>query len=131
MSFDAAALLASLFREAEPAPAGSGPPALASGCRRLALGGLLPCPAPREPAPAGRRAGSTCPRWRRSPPAVALLGGCPWCRGTVFWQSVYGATCCERCEPPSLPALAARWLRVVATEDGPRMMPIGTPPSKE
>jgi len=131
MSFDAARLLASLFRESEPIAGGSAPPALASGSCRLAPGGLLPCPAAFNPAPAGGQAGSTCPRWRRSPLAVALLGGCPWCRGTVFWQSVYGATCCGRCEPPPLPALAERWLRVVATEDGPRMVPIGTPPSKE
>lgn len=105
MSFDAADLLARLFREAEPATGGATVQAPAS-----------------PPA---------VPRWRRALAPVALEPGCPWCGGAVFWRSVYGATCCGECQPPPLPALVEMWLRVVATEDGLRVVEIGPPPSKE
>lgn len=138
MSFDAADLLARLFREEGAAPRRPAPqPPGVALALRLALGGLLPSPAPEEPAPAGMRTGSPLAealpssRWSRSPEVVAPPPACPWCDGTVFWVSIYGSVCCGGCEPPRFPALAEQWLRVVATEDGPRAIPIGTPPSKE
>jgi hypothetical protein len=138
MSFDAADLLARLFREEVAGPRRPAPPAPGIALPlRLDLGGLLPCPAPEEPAPAGGEprstsmAGKPVPRWRRSPRAVAPPPECPWCDGTLFWVSIYGSVCCGECEPPRLPALAERWLRVVETDDGPRAMRVGTPPSKE
>jgi len=44
---------------------------------------------------------------------------CCCCGGKVFWRSIHGVLVCGFCHPPPVPTLAAKWLLLVATEDGP------------
>ena len=69
-------------------------------------------------------------RWKRAPEVTLPPKPCWWCGSPVFWLSVFGAYRCGCCHPPAYPGLAAMWLRVVPTEDGPQVVRIGTPPSK-
>jgi hypothetical protein len=127
MSFDAAELLAELFK-AVPPPA---PPEPAG----------RPEPAPDAPAPArpAARLPGALPslppaewlsEWRRAPELTLPPKPCGWCGCSVFWLSTLGAYRCGRCHPPAYPALAAMWVQVVATEDGPQVVRLGERPSK-
>jgi hypothetical protein len=130
MSFDAADLLAGLFK----APPEAAPPEPA---RR-------PEPAPdRAPGPQAGRPAPRLPEalpapepaewlamWRRAPELTLPPQPCGWCGCRVFWHSTLGAYRCGRCHPPAYPALAAMWVQVVATEDGPQVVRLGGRPSK-
>lgn len=131
MAFDAASLLHHLFPEPPPArapaepeearhapPPAASPPAPAHPANRLP--GALPSP----PLP------EWLLRWKRAPEVTLPPKPCYWCGSPVFWLSTLGAYRCGRCHPPALPGLASVWLRVVATEDGPQVVRLGTPPSK-
>jgi len=131
MAFDYAALMADLFPEQSPLRAlgepeeARQPPALAAEpsppsrpANRLA--GALPSP----PLP------EWLSRWKRAPEVTLPPKPCWWCSSPVFWLSTLGAYRCGRCHPPAYPGLAAMWLQVVPTEDGPQVVRLGTPPSK-
>lgn len=131
MAFDAASLLHNLFPEqpplrapAEPEEARQAPPPAASP------------PAPARPANRLPGALPTPPlsewllRWKRAPEVTMPPKPCYWCGSPVFWLSTLGAYRCGRCHPPALPGLAAMWLRVVPTEDGPQVVRLGNRPSK-
>jgi ribosomal protein S27AE len=132
MAFDYAALMADLFPEQSPpralgepeearqppAPALS-PPAPVRPVNRLP--GALPSPPLSE----------WLSRWKRAPEVTLPPKPCWWCGRAVFWLSTLGAYRCGRCHPPAYPGLAAMWLRVVPTEDGPQVVRLGKPPSKE
>jgi hypothetical protein len=131
MAFDAASLLSDLF----PGP----PPERAPAEPEQAS---LPSPAAASrsatPRPANRLAGALPSppltewllRWRRAPEVTLPPKPCYWCSSPVFWLSTLGAYRCGKCHPPAYPGLAAMWLRVVPTEDGPQVVRIGTLPSK-
>lgn len=131
MAFDAASLLSDLFPEQPPArapaepeqakqplPLAASPPAPARPANRLL--GALPSP----PLPEWMLL------WSRAPEVTLPPKPCWWCRSPVFWLSTLGAYRCGNCHPPAFPGLAAMWLRVVPTEDGPQVVRLGTPPSK-
>jgi hypothetical protein len=130
MSFDAAELLAELFKAEPPAappeparrPEAESPPALRpeAGGPAARLPGALPSPPPAE----------WLAMWRRAPEVTPPPKPCGWCGCTVFWLSTFGAYRCGRCHPPAYPALAAMWVQVVATEDGPQVVRLGGRPSK-
>jgi hypothetical protein len=131
MAFDAASLLSDLFPGQPPARA----PAEPEESRQP------PAPAPSPPPP--RRPANRLPgalpspplpewlsRWKRAPEVTLPPKPCWWCGRAVFWLSTLGAYRCGRCHPPAYPGLAAMWLRVVPTEDGPQVVRLGKPPSK-
>jgi hypothetical protein len=131
MAFDAASLLSDLFPGQQPArapaePEQPSPPSLPAASR------------PASPRPANRLPGALpsppLPEWlllwKRAPEVTLPPQPCYWCRSPVFWLSTLGAYRCGKCHPPGFPGLAAMWVRVVPTEDGPQVVRIGTPPSK-
>lgn len=130
MSFDAADLLAGLFKAAPeaapPEPArrpeagGSPGPGHRAAPPPARLPGALPAPEPAE----------WLSMWRRAPELTLPPKPCGWCGYRVFWLSTLGAYRCGRCRPPAYPALAAMWVQVVATEDGPQVVRLGGRPSK-
>ena len=131
MAFDAASLLHDLFPEQPPARAPAGPEEAVR----------PPSPAPSSPPPArpANRLSGALPSlplpewlllWRRAPEVTLPPKPCWWCGSPVFWLSTLGAYRCGNCHPPAFPGLAAMWLRVVPTEDGPQIVQLGEPPSK-
>lgn len=131
MAFDAASLLHDLFPEQPPARAPAGPEEAVR----------PPSPAPSSPPPArpANRLSGALPSlplpewlllWSRAPEVTLPPKPCWWCGSPVFWLSALGAYRCGKCHPPSFPGLAAMWLRVVPTEDGPQIVQLGEPPSK-
>ena len=131
MAFDAASLLSDLFPEQPPARA----PAEPAGAKRAPVPAPSPLPCDR---PTNRLPGALpnpplsewLLRWQRAPEVTLPPKPCWWCGSPVFWFSTLGAYRCGNCHPPAYPGLAAMWLRVVPTEDGPQVVRIGTPPSK-
>ncbi len=67
--------------------------------------------------------------WRRAPEVTPPIQPCGCCRSTVFWRSIYGVYRCPTCHPPAYPALAEVWVRLVATEDGPQVVCLSSPPA--
>jgi hypothetical protein len=156
MPFDAADLLGSLFPEMPPAPvperpATEPPPPVARPAQRPAARGYRESPevpnarenAKAEPVfPSRPRqrlpnaiptppAGEWLAMWRRSPQTTLPPKPCGWCGCSVFWQHVVGLTfICSNCKPPSFPHNVARWVQVVATEDGPQVVTVGVPPTQ-
>ena len=131
MAFDAASLLSDLF----PSP----PPPRALGGPEEARHPLPPAPSPPAPVrPANRLLGALpsppLPEWlllwKRAPEVTLPPKPCWWCSSPVFWLSTLGVYRCGRCHPPAYPGLAAMWLRVVPTGDGPQVVRLGKPPSK-
>lgn len=133
MAFNAADLLHGLFPESA-RPAVASTPGKPQEPQRHAAPAASP---PAKPRPASRLPGALPPppvgewlsMWRRAPQVTLPPKPCGWCGGSVFWHSTYGAYHCGRCHPPAFPALAAMWLQVVATEDGPQVVRLGGPPS--
>jgi hypothetical protein len=131
MAFDAASLLGDLFPGQQPARAPAEP-------EQPSPHSLPAASRPAPPRPANRLPGALpSPRlpewlllWKRAPEVTVPPQPCHWCRSPVFWLSTLGAYRCGNCHPPAYPGLAAMWLRVVPTEDGPQVVQIGTPPSK-
>ena len=131
MAFDAASLLSDLFPEQQPARAPAEPE---EATRQPPPAASRPAP----PRPVNRLPGAlpTPPlpewllRWKRAPEVTLPPKPCWWCSSPVFWLSTLGAYRCGRCHPPAYPGLAAEWLRVVPTEDGPQVVRLGKPPSK-
>lgn len=137
MAFDAASLLSDLFPEQTPARA----PAEPEQARRA------PPPAPSPPAPtrpANRLPGAlpTPPlsewllRWKRAPEVTPPPQPCYWCGSPVFWLSNFGGPAtegykCSRCHPPAFPGWVQMWVRVVPGDDGPQVVRLGNPPSKD
>lgn len=37
-------------------------------------------------------------------------GACRWCKGKLWWRSVYNIVVCARCHPPALPELVVEWV---------------------
>ena len=130
MAFDAASLLSDLFPGQPPARA----PAEPAQARQPLPPALSP-PAPRRPANRLPGALPSPPlpewlsRWKRAPEVTLPPRPCWWCSSPVFWLSTLGAYRCGRCHPPAYPGLAAMWLQVVPTENGPQVVRLGTPPS--
>jgi hypothetical protein len=153
MAFDAADLLGSLFPEVPPAPVPERsdpeppPPAAAEPKQPAARGYREPArPAngpenanteavsrarPRQGLPGAiptPPAGEWLAMWRRAPQTTPPPKPCGWCGCSVHWQHVVGLTyLCANCRPPSFPFHVAGWFRVVATEDGPRVVRIDGP----
>ena len=136
MAFDAASLLSDLFPEPPPRKAPRSP-AEPREARRL------PAPAPASPAavrPVNRLPGAlqTPPlpewllRWKRAPEVTLPPKPCWWCGRAFFWLSNFGGVegyKCGLCHPPPYPDLVKMWVQVVATEDGPQVVRLGSPPS--
>jgi hypothetical protein len=131
MAFDVASLLSDLF----PPP----PPPRALGEPEEAKQTARPAPSPpAPPRPANRLRGALpsppLPEWlllwKRAPEVTLPPKPCYWCSSPVFWLSTLGAYRCGRCHPPAYPGLAAMWLQVVPTEQGPQVVRLGGPPSK-
>ena len=131
MAFDAASLLHDLFPEQPPARAPAEPEQASLPLPPAASPPALPRPANRLP---GALLSPPLPEWlllwKRAPEVTLPPKPCWWCGSPVFWLSTLGAYRCGRCHPPAFPGLAAMWLRVVPTEDGPQVVRLGTPPSK-
>lgn len=136
MAFDAASLLSDLFPQQPPArapaepeearrapPPAASPPALTRPANRLP--GALPSP----PLP------EWLLRWGKAPEVTLPPKPCYWCGSPVFWLSNFGrgqeGYKCHRCHPPAFAEAVQMWVRVVTTEDGPQVVRLGTPPSKE
>ncbi len=69
--------------------------------------------------------------WRRAPQTTLPPTPCGWCGCRVHWQHTLGLTfLCANCRPPSFPQHVARWVEVVATEDGPQVVTVGGPPTR-
>jgi hypothetical protein len=124
MAFDAVDLLAQLLGE----PAPSEPVA--------SLPDQPQClPLPTRPAKRLSDALPTPPRaewvaaWRKAPEVTPPIQPCGCCRSTIFWRSIYGVYRCPTCHPPAYPALAEVWVRLVATEDGPQVVCLSSPPA--
>lgn len=131
MAFDYAALMEDLFPSARPARALREPPGAGQGCRP-APSSLAP-PRPRNRLLAALRSPSLLEwstRWQQPPNTIPPPPPCWRCGSRVFWLSPFGVCRCGRCHPPACPGLAASWLRVVPTEDGPQVVRLGNPPSK-
>ena len=131
MAFDAASLLSDLFpaapperAPAEPEEARPAPPLTASPPAPARPANRLPGALPSPPLP------EWLLLWRRAPEVTLPPKPCWWCGSPVFWLSKLGAYRCGKCHPPAFPGLAAMWLRVVPTEDGPQIVQLGEPPSK-
>ena len=131
MAFDAASLLSDLFPEQPPARAPAepeqmrrAPPRAASRHAPARPTNRLPGALPSPPLP------EWLLRWSKAPEVTLPPKPCWWCRSPVFWLSTLGAYRCGNCHPPAFPGLAAMWLRVVPTEDGPQVVRLGYPPSK-
>jgi hypothetical protein len=136
MAFDAASLLSDLFPEQPPARA----PAEPEQARQPPLPAASP-PAPARPANRlpGALPSPPLPEWlllwRRAPEVTLPPKPC-WCCGSpVFWLSNFGGPVegykCSRCHPPAFPGAVQMWVRVVPTEDGPQVVRLGKPPSKD
>ena len=131
MAFDAASLLHDLFPEPPPERAPAEP--------ERASPALPPAPSPLMPVRPANRLPGALPSpplpewlllWKRAPEVTLPPKPCYWCGSPVFWLSTLGAYRCGNCHPPAFPGLAAMWLRVVPTEDGPQVVRLGGPPSK-
>jgi len=130
MAFDAASLLSELFPGQPPARA----PAEPAQTRQP----LPPTPSPFAPRRPANRLPGALPspplpewllRWSKAPEVTLPPKPCWWCSSPVFWLSTLGAYRCGRCHPPAYPGLAAMWVQVVPTEDGPQVVRLGKPPS--
>jgi len=136
MAFDAVSLLSDLFPEPPPRNAPRAP-AEPREARRL------PAPAPASPAavrPVNRLPGAlqTPPlpewllMWKRAPEVTPPPKPCWWCGRAFFWLSNFGGVegyKCGFCHSPPCPRLVKMWVKVVATEDGPQVVRLVTPPS--
>jgi hypothetical protein len=124
MAFDAASLLHDLFPEPPPERASPALPPAPSPSMPVRPANRLPGALPSMPLP------EWLLRWKRAPEVTLPPKPCYWCGSPVFWLSTLGAYRCGRCHPPGFPGLAAMWLRVVPTGDGPQVVRLGGPPSK-
>lgn len=136
MAFDAELLLSDLFPEQPPARAPAGPeqgrrplpPAPPSSPQTRPVN-RLPGALPTPPLP------EWLLRWKRAPEVTPPPKPCWWCGSPVFWLSNFGGPVegykCGSCRPPAFLSAVQMWVRVVPTEDGPQVVQLGEPPSKE